>query len=451
VTLTNQGVLELTADAEVGAVTATGGTGGGYVALGAVGTQGSLNASDGNPVSVSGGVVVLALDGKTGPLSITGGTLQVGTAPDTTSGPQLAVAGAATLDSTDQLAMFINHAGTTAGTDFSQLTATGNVNLGGAALSVSGGTAICPALHVGDVDTLVKATGALTGTFTGIANGMTVALGCTAGVEPTVRINYTANAVTATVLTAGGPPAVKSVTPDAGPTGGGNTVIIKGVGFVPCATVLFGSTASSSVTFVSSTEVKAVAPAEASGVVNVTLTCDGITTAKSKADLYAYGPPTVTSFTPTSGITGSSVTLTGTNFVPAAKVKFATLASPKVTFVSPTTLKAIVPNGAVPGQISVTTSAGTGTGSATFTPTLSITGFSPGSGPVGTVVTITGVGFTSTSTVKFNATAASSVTFVSTSELKATVPTGATTGPITVTNSAAPAGTVRSAANFTVT
>jgi IPT/TIG domain/NHL repeat len=242
-------------------------------------------------------------------------------------------------------------------------------------------------------------------------------------------------------------PTVKSVTPDAGLTAGGNTVVIKGTNFAAGATVQFGSTASPSVTFVSATELKAVASAEASGVVNVTVTSGGATSATSKADLYAYGAPTITSFTPKSGITGSKVTITGTDFVPAAKVKFGTLAA-KVSFVSPTQLKATVPNGAVPGAISVITSAGTATSSTNYTPTLSITGFSPGSGPVGTVVTISGVGFTSTSTVKFNGTAASSITFVSASQLKATVPAGATTGPITVTNTAAPVGTVSSAASF---
>jgi hypothetical protein len=85
-----------------------------------------------------------------------------------------------------------------------------------------------------------------------------------------------------------------------------------------------------------------------------------------------------------------------------------------------------------------------------FTPTLSITGFSPGSGPAGTVVTINGIGFNSKSTVKFNGVAASPVTFVSSSELQATVPSTATTGPITVTNTTSPVGSVKSASSFTV-
>jgi hypothetical protein len=44
--------------------------------------------------------------------------------------------------------------------------------------------------------------------------------------------------------------------------------------------------------------------------------------------------------------------------------------------------------------------------------------------------------------------AATSVTYVSPKKLKATVPAGAATGTVTVTNTAVPAGTVSSASSF---
>jgi IPT/TIG domain len=246
-------------------------------------------------------------------------------------------------------------------------------------------------------------------------------------------------------------PTVTSVSPIAGPTTGGNTVTINGTNFVSGASVKFGATASALVTFVSATQLKAVAPAHAAGTVDVTVTTPGGTSAIVAGDHYAYGPPTVSSFTPTSGITGSSVTINGTGFAPGAIVKFGLKASTVVTFVSGTQIKATVPNGAITGKISVTTAAGTGTSASNFTVTLSITGFSPTTGPAGTVVTITGIGFNSSSIVKFNGTAASSVIHVSSTQLKATVPSTATTGPITVTNTTAPTGTVRSGANYTKT
>ena len=71
-------------------------------------------------------------------------------------------------------------------------------------------------------------------------------------------------------------------------------------------------------------------------------------------------------------------------------------------------------------------------GVANSTPTIS--SFSPGSGGPGTMVTITGTNFISPNAVRFNGTEATFTTN-STTEIIATVPTGATTGPITVTTS----------------
>jgi hypothetical protein len=246
-------------------------------------------------------------------------------------------------------------------------------------------------------------------------------------------------------------PTLSAVSPAAGPTTGGNTVTINGTNFTSGGGVKFGTTASATITFVSPTQLKAVAPAHAAGTVDVTVTTPGGTSALVAGDHYAYGSPTVTSFTPTSGMTGSTVTITGTGFVAGATVKFGTKPAGSVTFVSGTQIKAIVPNGAVTAKISVTTPAGTGTSASNFTVTLSITGFSPATGPTGTVVTINGVGFNSSSTVKFNGATASSVVHVSSTQLKATVPSTATTGPISVTNTTAPSGTVQSAVNYTKT
>ena len=76
-----------------------------------------------------------------------------------------------------------------------------------------------------------------------------------------------------------------------------------------------------------------------------------------------------------------------------------------------------------------------------------ITAFSPVSGPAGMTVTITGNNFFSSSSVKFNGTFAS-FTVANNGSISATVPAGATTGPISVTNGM---GTGTSASSFTVT
>lgn len=64
-----------------------------------------------------------------------------------------------------------------------------------------------------------------------------------------------------------------------------------------------------------------------------------------------------------------------------------------------------------------------------------LTSFEPTEGSANTRVTITGSGFTGATAVKFDGVDASSYTVVSDTEITATVPTGASTGVITVTNS----------------
>jgi uncharacterized protein (TIGR03437 family) len=85
-------------------------------------------------------------------------------------------------------------------------------------------------------------------------------------------------------------------------------------------------------------------------------------------------------------------------------------------------------------------------GSSTTNPP-TVSGFSPTSGSVGTSVTISGSNFTGASAVRFNGTSAS-FTVNSASQITATVPSGASTGPISVTTSA---GTGTSSSSFTVT
>jgi len=157
--------------------------------------------------------------------------------------------------------------------------------------------------------------------------------------------------------------------------------------------------------------------------------------------------PTITSFAPTSGPVGSTVTITGTSFTGATAVTF-NGASASYTVASATSIQATVPAGATTGPLSVTTPAGAATSTTSFTvvnpPT--IASFAPASGPVGTSVTISGTNFTGTTSVTFNSVSAS-FTLTSDTAIQATVPAGAATGPLSVTT---PAGTATSANSFTV-
>jgi CHRD domain/IPT/TIG domain len=146
--------------------------------------------------------------------------------------------------------------------------------------------------------------------------------------------------------------------------------------------------------------------------------------------------PTVTSFTPTSGPVGTSVTITGTNFstTPANNtVSFNGIAA-TVTASTATSITTTVPTGASTGTISVTVNALTATSATDFTVSPAITSFTPDNGVKDVTVTITGTNFSTTpasNIVKFNGTAAV-VTASTATSITTTVPVGATTGTITV-------------------
>lgn len=93
-------------------------------------------------------------------------------------------------------------------------------------------------------------------------------------------------------------------------------------------------------------------------------------------------------------------------------------------------------------QLIIETQGGGGT-----PPVPQISGFSPTSGSVGTVVDIDGVNLTGTTEVRFGGTAASNYAIESDTHIHATVPAGATTGKIRVTT---PGGSATSVADFTV-
>ncbi len=156
--------------------------------------------------------------------------------------------------------------------------------------------------------------------------------------------------------------------------------------------------------------------------------------------------PAITTFAPGSGPVGTSVMINGTNFTGATAVTFNGTAA-NFTVTSATAIQATVPAGATTGPLSVTTPGGTATSASSFAVAPTITSFTPTSGRVGTTVTITGTSFIGATAVTFNGWCAASFTVTSDTTIQATVPAGATTGPISVTT---PGGMALSASNFTV-
>jgi hypothetical protein len=141
-------------------------------------------------------------------------------------------------------------------------------------------------------------------------------------------------------------PVISSVTPNAGPLAGGNTLTIKGHYFTGATSVQFGTVTAASFTFVSDSVIKVKAPASAAGTVDMRVTTPGGTSNASTADKYTYvAAPKVTKISPTSGthLGGTTVTVTGTNFTFVTAVLFGTTPGTNVQVLSTTKLTVVSP------------------------------------------------------------------------------------------------------------
>ncbi len=150
-------------------------------------------------------------------------------------------------------------------------------------------------------------------------------------------------------LFAYGAPSVGAVGPNGGAVGGGTVVTVRGDGFAPGATVKFGDAAATGVTVLSGTLLTASAPSHAAGSVDVTVATSGGTSATGVADLFAYGPATVSSVAPDAGPDrrGHDVAIeVGPGFAPGALVLFGTTPATNVSVdASGTSLTATSPAG----------------------------------------------------------------------------------------------------------
>lgn len=155
-------------------------------------------------------------------------------------------------------------------------------------------------------------------------------------------------------------PTITDINPNMGPNTGGTAVTVTGTNFVSGATVSFGGTAATSVTFVDSTQLDVVTPAHAAGVVDVTVTNpDGLNGVLTNGFTYfnATGIPNITNLSPDHGSPagGTLVTITGTNLgTTLGTVQFGQTAT--VIFWSDTLVRVISPSGiaGVGVQVSVT-------------------------------------------------------------------------------------------------
>lgn len=157
-------------------------------------------------------------------------------------------------------------------------------------------------------------------------------------------------------------PQIKSFLPLSGIVG--TPVTITGVSLTQTTAVTIGGKPA---TFKvnSDTSVTATVPAGARTGAAISITTAGGIASFGKFVVV----PEVTSFTPTSGPVGQSVTITGNSFTAATKVTFGGVAATSYKVINDTTVDALVPTGAVTGAIAVTTAGGTGTSKTNFTVT----------------------------------------------------------------------------------
>ncbi len=251
------------------------------------------------------------------------------------------------------------------------------------------------------------------------------------------------NATSATKFTDAGP-TITGFTPSSGPPG--TVVTITGTNLLTAHVTFDGSGGGplgsstgreGTVTSDTSTKITVEVPAGATtGYITVTTPLGSAITSTKFA--ISFGSPTITKFTPTSGPPGTVVTITGTNLDGVTEVSFHGKAGTNLcTFdsrnvCSSTKVTAEVPTGATTGDIKVITPGGVATSATQFTYTgATITGFTPSSGPPGTVVTITGTHLNSANGVTFNG-IMSNFTSDTSTKITVKVPTGATTGYIEV-------------------
>ncbi|MCF8428811.1 MAG: FG-GAP-like repeat-containing protein [Bacteroidia bacterium] len=200
-------------------------------------------------------------------------------------------------------------------------------------------------------------------------------------------------------------------------------------------TISWGSFAPK-VDFVTGTNPKSISLADidGDGKLDLTLLNSTSNTVSVLKNVGQSLPPTITSFTPTSGKTGSIVNITGTNFGGTTNVKFGGTDAISFTVVSSTSIDATFGNGTT-GTISVTNPAGTAISTGIFTYTHLTINLSPTSGAIGSSVIITGINFDTTTLanniVWFGGVRAI-VTNATITTLTVTVPVGATHTPIRV-------------------
>jgi hypothetical protein len=217
-----------------------------------------------------------------------------------------------------------------------------------------------------------------------------------------------------------GPPRIVSFSPAL--AGTGDTVLITGVNFTSASAVSFGGRTATSYQVISSSNIKAIVNSGSSGNVSLT-TPNGMDSLKG---FVFNAPPTIQSFLPDSGSTGTPILIKGKNLYSATVINFGGTAAESFTVLNDSLVQAVVGTGAS-GNLTITTQTGS-----IFIPGFKyfirpspiVHSFSPGYGSPGSAIIITGDHFTGTGSIYFGTVPAASFTVLTDSTISAIVGDG---------------------------
>lgn len=244
---------------------------------------------------------------------------------------------------------------------------------------------------------------------------------------------------------AGPPPElrVRRVLPPRGPAGGNTVVLLEGSGFSrPFATsgsaakrvttLKVGGNTVVDYTIIDDETLELRSPPGRSGPASVAITnplgsfnCNSCFTYYDELVVNAVSPREG----PLSG--GTEVTLTGNGFTSDVLVLFGAQSAPQVTLVSPTQLKVIAPPGDVADLVDIVVYSKNGVATQRrvfrYVADTRLATVSPATGPLGggTVVTLTGAGFSGATAVRFGATDGTALAVVNDGQLTVVSPAGA--------------------------
>ncbi len=252
---------------------------------------------------------------------------------------------------------------------------------------------------------------------------------------------------------------VREVQPAKGAQVGGETVVIKGKGFIDGVKVAFNLVLATDVVVLNSSTITVTTPAGPLGPVNVNVRnpdkeplvlIDGFTYVDT-------APRVVSAVRPGRGTTagGTKVTVIGSGFAQGAKVVFGGQAATSVKVVSSTRITAVTPTGELGRADVVVRNPGLPRAilpkGFEYFEGPAVLSVSPAKGPAegGTKVVITGTGFAKGARVTVGGAAATAVKVVSDTSITAVVPPGkAGPAPVTVTIAGQPPATLPKAFTY---